>query len=67
MRLSSDKVATYCKRRKTFTTDDVATKFKVTRRHAAAPIAILRLKEWIQPADPPKTDEGVSRWTWVKD
>ncbi len=65
MRLDSNKVATYCKRRGTFTTDDVAKWFKVTRQHAAAPIAILRIKDWVRPADPHKTAEGVSRWDWV--
>lgn len=64
-RLDSSLVADFAKKSKTFTTDGVATKFKVGRQQAAAAIAILRIKETVEPGKPAKDEKGSSRWTWV--
>jgi len=64
-RLDSRKVQAWAEKRKAavFTTAQVADKFKVTFRQAAAGVAILRLREVLDPAQPPKTKDGISRWT----
>lgn len=64
-RLDSSKVLEWAKKKKTFTTSDVQTIFKVTKMQAAAGIAILRIKEVVEPASPAKTDTGVSRWVYT--
>jgi hypothetical protein len=64
-RLDSSKVAEFARRTRRFTTDRVATQFKVTRQKAAAAIAILRIKETVEPDVPAKDPAGVSRWIWV--
>lgn len=64
-RLDSSKVAEYAKKSKIFTTDGVATHFRVGRQQAAAAIAILRIKETVHPGKPAKDPNGTSRWTWV--
>lgn len=63
-RLDSSKVAVFAKRVKTFTTDRVASQFKVGRQQAAAAIAILRIKDQVQPAAGAKDPSGSSHWTW---
>ncbi len=62
-RLDSMKVLEYVtKKARAFTTAEVAQHFKKREQQAAAAIAILRIKEKVVPADPPKTADGVSRW-----
>lgn len=63
-RLSSALVEQYACARRTFTTKEVARKFRVRNQQAAAAIAILRIKEVVEPADPPKV-KGSSSWCWV--
>jgi hypothetical protein len=61
--LDSDKVLEFFKkRRKVLSTQDIATRFKVRPQQAAAAVAILRIKSAVEPAEPSKTLEGVSRW-----
>jgi hypothetical protein len=64
-RLDSQKVLAHFQKRGTLTTQQVATYHKVTPQQAAAGIAILRIKDVVEPADPPKTKDGVSRWTYT--
>lgn len=64
-RLDSTKVLEWAKKKKSFTTAQVQDTFKVTKMQAAAGIAILRIKEVVEPASPPKTDTGVSRWVYT--
>ena len=65
-RLESKKVAALFKKRgSVLTTEQIANHFKVKIQKAAASIAILRIKEVVEPASPPKTDTGVSRWVYT--
>lgn len=63
-RLDSSKVAEFARKAKRFTTDSVATRFRVGKQQAAAAIAILRIKEVVQPDTPAKDPHGSSRWAW---
>jgi hypothetical protein len=60
-RLDSEKVYKFIGG-KVRTTAEIAAHFKVGLRQAAAAVAILRIKETVEPASPPKDSEGVSRW-----
>jgi hypothetical protein len=62
-RLDTNQVITYVKNRKSFTTDEVATYFDVSRGQAAASIAIMRIKNVVERAVP-KTKRGSSHWTF---
>jgi hypothetical protein len=64
-KLDSNEVAAYCNGLGHFTTDDVAKHFKVSRQHAAAPIAIMSLKGWAHPDNPAKDESGTSRWVFT--
>ena len=44
------------------TTDEIAEHFKARHGQSAAAVAILRIKETVIPADPPKDQDGSSRW-----
>jgi len=48
--------------RSTRTTKEIADHFKVRLGQAAAAVAILRIKETVAPAEPPKSPDGYSRW-----
>lgn len=64
-RLDSSRVLTYARKKKRFSTMDVANKFKVKKLQASAAIAILRIKEVIVRDDPSKDADGVSLWVWT--
>jgi len=62
-RLNADAVLVFLKKRKTVTsTDDIANHFKVGKQQAAASVAILRIKDVVEPATPPKGPDGTSLW-----
>lgn len=62
-RLNSDLVFSYAKKAKTFSTRDVAVKFKASFMQAAAAIAVLRGRNKIYPGNPSKDLDGISLWT----
>lgn len=64
-RLDSKLVLKHIKKHKHFTTDQIAEYFKKTRLQAAAAIAILRIKEVVEPDDPAKDADGSSRWVYI--
>lgn len=67
MKLDTTKVIAYlqkCKSKR-FTTMSLANKFKVTKQQAAAGVAILRIKDIVEPDVPAKTKDGVSRWVFT--
>lgn len=59
-RLDSDRVLAFAKKKRAFSTDDVAREFKVGRPQAAAAIAILRLKSALKKDGTAK--DGSSAW-----
>lgn len=61
-RLDSDKVLEFAKTKDTFSTDDVARRFRVPRKQAAAAIAILRLKSLLDRGEPRTAKDGSSAW-----
>jgi hypothetical protein len=65
IRLDSDKVLSFAKTKKRFSTDDVARKFSVGRQQAAAAIAILRLKSLLNKDPQGAGPDGSSRWILV--
>lgn len=64
-KLDANEVAKYAKAKKKFSTLDVVKHFKVRKMQAAAGIAILRIKEVVNPGNPAKDSAGVSQWVWV--
>ena len=62
--LNTELVIRYVKRRRSFTTDEVAARFKATRGQAAATIAIMRIKSLVVRAIP-KTRSGSSHWMFA--
>ena len=62
-RLDSDKVLEFARGKTSFSTDQVARKFGVQRRQAAAAIAILSLKSLVKKEGTSK--DGSSSWTTV--
>jgi len=63
-KLSSDKVYTFIGNR-IKTTQEIADHFGARSQQAAAAVAILRIKGTVRPANPPKDEEGISRWQRV--
>lgn len=63
-RLDTARVIEYVRRRRSFTTDEVAEKFKVRRGQAAAAIAIMRIKEVVERAEP-RSRNGSSHWVFT--
>lgn len=49
-------------RKRVLTTMQIAEHFGVSKMQAAAAIAILVLRKLAKRADPPKTQDGISRW-----
>lgn len=62
-KVKAEQVAEYAKRRKRFSTGDVVEQFGVTPGSAAALVAILRIKEVIEPDG--KANDNTSRWRHV--
>ncbi len=63
--VNADVVARYVSKRGNFTTENVMSRFNITKQSAAANIAILRIRRDVEPDSPPKTKDGISRWVWV--
>jgi hypothetical protein len=62
-KITAEDVLAFMKKRKgPVTTVEVADNFSMKVTRAAAFLAILRIKDAIEPASPPKTADGVSRW-----
>lgn len=66
-KLDSNEVLKYARRRKTFSTQQVADHFGVSKQQAAAGIAILRIKEVLERAEMAGVSNGdnSSRWTYT--
>lgn len=64
-RLNTEKVIAFARKKKAFTTDEVARRFKGTRMQAAACIAIMKIKGIVERSNPSKTPQGVSRWNFT--
>ena len=62
--METDKVITFAKKRKQFSTQQVASHFKIRKRQAAACIAIMRIKGLVERGYPPETLSGSSRWVY---
>lgn len=60
-KLDTNLVIQYVRRRKSFTTDEVAERFEATRGQAAATIAIMRIKTMVERAEP-RVRNGSSHW-----
>jgi predicted HTH transcriptional regulator len=59
-KVKSEEVLKFIQARGTVSTDQVAKRFRILKTQAAANLAILRIKEAIQPMG--KNAEGVSTW-----
>lgn len=64
-RLDTTKVIEYVKKKKRFTTMDIARQFKVSKMQGAAAVSIMRIKEIVEADTPAKTEDGVSRWVYT--
>ena len=65
-KLDSNEVLKYARRRKTFSTQQVADHFGVSKQQAAAGIAILRIKEVLDRVEATGVSNGddSSRWAY---
>lgn len=63
--LDTKLVIKYVRRRKSFTTDDVARRFRVSRGQAAASVAIMRIKDVVERAHPARR-RGSSHWAFKR-